>query len=106
MDEPIVSVRTNVIVLLVLLGLAGLTTGVAYLDLGVFNTVVAMAIAVAKMTLVALFFMHVKYQPGLSRIAIVAGFFWLALLVSFTLADVFTRQWIPAPMGWGTRLTP
>ena len=38
-----------------------LTTWVAYVDLGRWNTVVALTIAVIKMTLVILFFMHVKY---------------------------------------------
>ena len=37
--------------------------------------------------------MHLLYTHGLTRIVVLAGFFWLALMVSFTLADVFTRQW-------------
>jgi hypothetical protein len=38
--------------------------------------------------------MHLWYSPGLNRIVVLAGFFWLALMISFTLADVFTRPWI------------
>lgn len=100
MSEPIVSVRTYTTVFLALLALAALTTGLASVDLGTLNTVVAMAIAAAKMLLVALFFMHVWYKRGLTRIVIVAAFFWLALLVSMTLIDVFTRGWTPQPAGW------
>jgi cytochrome c oxidase subunit 4 len=74
--------------------LAALTTGIAYVDLGPFNTVIALAIAVVKMSLVGLFFMHLWYSPGLNRIVVLAGFFWLALLVSFTLADFLSRTWI------------
>jgi cytochrome c oxidase subunit IV len=99
--EPIVSVRTYAIVFVALLILAGLTTWVASFDLGVFNTVVALAIAAAKMSLVGLFFMHLWYKPGLTRIAVVCGFFWLGLLVAFLLTDVFTRNWIPHGTGWG-----
>lgn len=100
MAEPLVSVRTYTIVFVALVALAALTTGLASVDLGVFNTVAALAIAAAKMLLVALFFMHVWYKQGLTRIVILAAFFWLALLVSMTLIDVFTRNWTPQPTGW------
>ena len=55
----------------------------AYIDLGRWNTVVALAIAVIKMLLVVLFFMHVKYATGLTRIVIMAGFFWLGIMITF-----------------------
>jgi cytochrome c oxidase subunit 4 len=60
----------------------------------------ALTIAVIKMLLVILFFMHVKYSSGLTRIVIVAGFFFLAILVSLTLADEFTRGWTPNAGPW------
>ena len=75
-----------------LLLLTGLTTKVVYIDLGHtaiakthtidWNTVVALVIAVAKMLLVVLFFMHVKYSSGLTRLVIVAAFFWLAIMIA------------------------
>jgi cytochrome c oxidase subunit 4 len=91
------SVRTYTLVFVALLVLAALTTGIAYVDLGPLNTVLALAIAVIKMFLVGLFFMHLWYSRGLTRIVVLAGFFWLALMVSFTLADVFSRSWIKPP---------
>jgi len=97
MSEESPSVRTYTLVFVALLLLAGLTTGVAYIDLGPFNTVVALAIAFIKMCLVGLFFMELLYSRGLTRIVVLAGFFWLALMVSFTLADVFSRPWIKTP---------
>jgi cytochrome c oxidase subunit 4 len=97
MNEENPSVGTYILVFMTLLVLAALTTGIAYVDLGPFNTVIALAIAVVKMFLVGLFFMHLWYSPGLSRIVVLAGFFWLGLMVSFTLADVFTRSWINPP---------
>ncbi|HXN63953.1 MAG TPA: cytochrome C oxidase subunit IV family protein [Candidatus Acidoferrales bacterium] len=103
--EHIVPVKTYVIIFLSLLFLTGLTTGVAYIDLGPFNTVAALAIAVIKMLLVILFFMHVKYSPKLTKLVIVAAFFWLALLLTFTMADEFTRNWSPIPNNWGPSIS-
>ena len=97
MSEENPSVGTYVLVFVALLILAALTTGIAYVNLGPFNTVVALAIAAIKMCLVGLFFMHLWYSRGLARIVVLAGFFWLALMVSFTLADVFSRSWIKPP---------
>jgi cytochrome c oxidase subunit 4 len=97
MSEKNPSVGNYILVFMALLVLAALTTGIAYVDLGPFNTVIALAIAVVKMSLIGLFFMHLWSSPGLTRIVVLAGFFWLALMVSFTLADVFTRSWINPP---------
>jgi cytochrome c oxidase subunit IV len=97
MSEEKPSVATYILVFVALLILAALTTGMAYINLGEFNTVVALAIAAIKMSLVGLFFMHLWYSPGLTRIVVLAGFFWLALMISFTLADVFSRSWIKPP---------
>ena len=77
-----------------LLVLTGLTVLVAYRDLGAFNDIVALTIAVTKMTLVALFFMHAKYSTRLTKIVIVSGFAWLVLLLAFTLSDYLTRGWL------------
>jgi len=77
-----------------LLVLTGVTVFVAYHDLGPFNDVVALTIAVTKMTLVALFFMHAKYSTRLTKIVIVSGFAWLVLLLAFTLSDYLTRGWL------------
>lgn len=100
MSAHIVPVKTYVGIFIALLVFTAVTTGVAFVDLGPFNTVVALTIAVVKMLLVILFFMHVKYSSGLTRIVIVAGFFFLAILVSLTLADVLTRSWTPNPGPW------
>ena len=77
-----------------------LTTAVAYIDLGRWNTVVALAIAVCKMLFVVLFFMHVKYHPGLTRIVIVGAFFWLGIMICFSMADELTRSWEYNPLPW------
>ena len=61
MSEHIVSAKTNIAVWLALLVLTGVTAGIAFVDLGPLNTVVALVIATVKALLVVLIFMHVKY---------------------------------------------
>lgn len=96
----IVPIGVYVAVFVALMCLTALTTGVAYIDLGAFNTVAALAIAVIKMLLVVLFFMHVKYATGLTRIVIICGFFWLGIMITLSLSDELTRGWEINPAGW------
>ncbi len=60
------------------------------------NAIVAMTIAVAKATFVVLYFMHVRYSTRLVWVIVAAALFWMGILFAFTLADYFTRGWIPA----------
>jgi cytochrome c oxidase subunit IV len=87
-------------IFLALISLTALTTGVAYIDLGPYNTVAALVIAVCKASLVILFFMHLKYSAGMTRLAVAAALAWLCLLIGLTMADVRTRGWTPVPQGW------
>ena len=100
MTHHIVPVKTYVTVFAALIVLTGLTVGAALVNLGMFNTVVALAIAGAKMMLVLYFFMHLRNSSALVRVVVVAGFFWLALLMAFTLTDYHTRSWTPDPAAW------
>ena len=68
-----------------------ITVKAAYVDLGRFNIVVALVIATIKATLVVLFFMHAKYVPRRTKLVIMAGIFWLALLLFMTLSDYVSR---------------
>jgi cytochrome c oxidase subunit 4 len=76
-----------------LMALLALTVGLAYLNMGPFNIVVAMAIAVTKALLVVLFFMHAKTSDKLVWVFIAAGLTWLAILIGGTAHDVLTRGW-------------
>jgi cytochrome c oxidase subunit IV len=70
-----------------------LTVQVAFLDLGPWNTVAALAIAIFKATLVVLFFMHVKYSPKLTWAVVIGSVFWLGILIAITMTDYLTRGW-------------
>jgi cytochrome c oxidase subunit 4 len=106
MSQQIVPLKTYVTVFVSLIGLTLLTTGVAFIDLGAFNTVAALAIAFWKMLLVILFFMHLRYSGGLVRIVLLAGFFWLALLIALTMSDYRTRTWTAVPRAWSVTAPP
>jgi len=92
MTKHIVSIKTNVAVMGALFLLALATVGVAYVDLAYWNLVAAMAIAVAKMMLVVVFFMHGWFMPRISKLAFGAGLFWLGILVALTLSDYLSRD--------------
>ena len=96
----VVPISTYVIVFFLLMIGTVVTTLVAKVDLGRWNTVVALTIAVVKMILVVLFFMHVKYATGLTRVVILAGFFWLAIMITLSCSDELTRTWEIIPQGW------
>lgn len=92
MSEHIVPLKTNIAVWLVLLVFTGVTAGVAFIDLGPFNTVVALVIATCKALLVVLVFMHVKYaSEKLIKVVVISALFFLLLLLGLSLADYTTR---------------
>ncbi len=97
MTEKITPVRTYVLVGIVLLILAFATYEAAFINLGPWHTVVALAIAVAKAVLIALFFMHARYSTGITRVVMAGGILWLGILIVGTLDDVITRGWLGIP---------
>lgn len=93
-------VRTYVIIWIILTIMTFVTYGVAQIDLGPFNVVIALAIAAFKMMLVVWFFMHVRTDNPLTKLFVFAGFFWMAILFVFTLGDYFSRSWMPGGKFW------
>lgn len=61
-------------------------------NLGHFNTPLAMLIAVTKSMLVVLWFMHLKTDSKINKVTISTAVFFLFVFFGFTAADVFTRQ--------------
>jgi cytochrome c oxidase subunit IV len=97
MSEHIDSVKTYAGVWIILLILTAATTAVAYVDLGAFSVVAALTIAVIKMLLVALFFMHLRHSTHLTRLVVAGGLIWLLILLLLSFADFQTRGWIGVP---------
>jgi cytochrome c oxidase subunit 4 len=98
--HPVTPVRTYVLIWLTLTILTFVTYYVAQIDLGALNVVVALGIAAFKMMLVIWFFMHVRTDNPLTKLFVFAGFFWMAILLSLTLGDYFSRTWMPGAKFW------
>ena len=94
MAEHIVPKRIYFIIFGALMVFTVATVIVANFDLGRWNAIVALTIAVVKATLVVLYFMHVRYSSRLTWVFVCAGFFWLAIMVALTLSDYMTRGWL------------
>jgi cytochrome c oxidase subunit IV len=96
MSEHASSPKFYVAIWLTLLVCTGLTVGAALLDLGPFNTIIALTIATFKAIVVVLFFMHVKHaSERMTKIVIVSGIFWLLLLLALSMADYATGRPVP-----------
>jgi cytochrome c oxidase subunit 4 len=93
MSHQVVSVKVYAAVFCALLLLTVTTVAVSKLDLGEYNFVVAMTIAVIKGTLVVAFFMDVRRASSMTKLFVAAGFFWMAILLVFVLSDYFSRGW-------------
>ncbi|MGD0012796.1 MAG: cytochrome C oxidase subunit IV family protein [Terriglobia bacterium] len=104
MSSHVVPTKLYILVFAVLIMLTGLTTGVAFINLGKWNTVAALVIAVCKASLVVLFFMHLRWSSNLLRIVVASSLLWLAILIGLTLSDVFTRDWTPVPSNWEAQI--
>ena len=93
MTEHIVPKRTYYVIFGILMLCTYLTVQAAFFDLGPFNTVAALTIAVFKAALVVLFFMHVKYSTRLTWAVVAGSIFWLGILLALTMSDYLTRGW-------------
>lgn len=85
--------KLYLVVILTLMTLTCATWAIAFVDLGIWNPVVALAIAVTKAVLVILFFMHVYYSSRLTKVTVGAGFFWLLIMITLSLLDYLSRSW-------------
>jgi cytochrome c oxidase subunit IV len=97
MHEHIDSVKTYALVFVALLALTVITTLVAEVELGPLNVAVALLIAVVKMLLVALFFMHLRQSAVLTKVVVCGGLLWLGILMVLTMADFVSRTWLGVP---------
>ena len=96
MSEHIVSPKIYAVIFLALMMGTFLTVLAAGRDFGRMNIVIALGIATIKATLVILFFMHGKYSSRRTKLVIVSGFFWLAIMLGLTIADYSTRHAEPS----------
>jgi cytochrome c oxidase subunit 4 len=92
MKERTTTSKTIWITWACLLVLLTLTWTAAQFDLGLGNTIIALVISGAKMLLVILLFMQVRYSSRLIWIFACAGFVWWTIFISLAMTDYLTRQ--------------
>ena len=66
-------------------------------DFGALNTPIALGIAVLKASLVVIYFMAVRYNTPLTKVVVVAGFFWLLIMFGLTMGDYLSRPLLGVP---------
>jgi len=76
------------------------TVAVSRLELGEYNFICAISIAIVKASLVLWFFMDLRRSTSMTRLFVGAGLFWLAIMLALTLSDYWSRGWVPAPRWW------
>jgi cytochrome c oxidase subunit 4 len=100
MAERTIQVRTYTIVCAVLVLLTVLTVGISFFHLeGGWHIALGLTIAVAKATLVVLFFMQALLSTRVTWLVIIVSCAWLLILLSLTLADYVTRGMMPFTPG-------
>ncbi len=96
-EHHIVPKRIYFVVFATLILMTWVTTLVSRVDLGRLNIFVALSIAIFKASLVILFFMHVKYGTRLTKMIVLAGLYWLLLLLFIAMMDIWTRGLMGVP---------
>ncbi len=94
MSHHVTPIRVYLLIFAALMVLTAITVWVAFQDLGVWNDLVALIIAVTKATLVVLFFMQVYYSSRLSKITVLGGLLWLLILIGLTMSDYLSRGFL------------
>jgi cytochrome c oxidase subunit IV len=97
----VVEVRVLLAVFAALIVLTAITVAVSYFNFGAFNLIVAMGVATIKAALVALWFMHLRYDGGLNAFIFLVGVAFLGLFLAITMLD--SVQYHPNVQSWEQR---
>ena len=96
----IVPLKNYVINACALALLMTLTVAMSFVNMGPFNPIVAVAIAIVKAVLIVLFFMNTWYNTRLTWIFVSLSFFWMLILFGMFLPDYFARDFQVHPNEW------
>ena len=88
----VVPLRLLFTVLGALLFLTIVTVAITWVDLGELNVAAALAIALVKASLVALYFMHLRWDRPFNAIVLVLALALLALFIAFAMLDSMAYQ--------------
>jgi len=85
------TIRAAVLTYVGLLALLGITVASSFVPLGGGNSLINLAIAIAKAALIGAAFMHLRKSGVLVSLCVVVLLFWIGLMYGFTLKDYATR---------------
>lgn len=94
-SHHVMPLRTYLLVWGALLCLTFVTVQVSAFDFGSWNVYVAIAVATVKAGLVALYFMHLRYDKTFNLIVFASSLVFLGLFLVMTLLDSKARHLIP-----------
>ena len=94
------SVKSYVIVFVVLLGMAILNMVLSVMDLGGYKTFTLVSVACVQAFLLAAYFMHLRESPRLTWVFVFSSFFFLLVLIVFVVCDNIGRNTQQRPKTW------
>lgn len=97
-SHHVLPMKVYITVFVSLLFLTAITVLVAQFDFGSMNAVIAMAVATVKAALVALYFMHLKYDDKTNAVCLLGAFFFLMVMFAFSALDLWTRVIQSSPL--------
>jgi cytochrome c oxidase subunit 4 len=97
MDEPELSLKTYVFTYFGMLGLLLLNILLAYINMGRVNMFIGLTIAAGQAFLVAFILMKGLYEKVLVRLMMAGAMLWFMIMMTLTLTDYITRNWVPIP---------
>ena len=97
-EEMLKHIKIYIFIFLSLAVLTLVTVWASHLQVShTMHIIIALAIASFKAALVALFFMHIRHSTKLTKLVVVGGLLWLAILLLMTMTDFLTRTWLGVP---------
>ena len=90
-EHHIIPLKTYLSVGAALFFLTAVTIWVAQINLGGWNVIVAVFVATIKATMVALIYMHLKYDNKIYLVIFLTSLVFLALFIALTMFDTVNR---------------
>lgn len=91
-EVHVASIKLLLVVWVALIFGTWLTVSVTYFDFGVFNIWIGLGIATAKALLVALYYMHLRWDKPFNAFAFICSFAFLGLMIGLALMDTDQNQ--------------
>lgn len=88
----VIPVQVLLAVFFALIVFTGVTVAITWFDLGEWNLLAALGIATVKASLVALYFMHLRYDSPFNGLLLVTALVFVALFLSLTIMDSVEYQ--------------